>query len=108
MAKKAPTANERRYKGKVAELGCIVCLRLGFEGTPAEVHHQIRGRGGWGRTSDYRTIPVCPRHHQHSGVGIHDMGADEYLEMFGFTEAELVEEVRQKLWKYLPPSETVH
>lgn len=104
----APTSAERRYMGKVAELGCIVCQRLGYEGTPAIVHHQIRGRGGWGRSSHFRTIPVCPTHHQHSGVGIHDMGADQYFEMFGFTEAELVDEVRERLKKHLPPSETIH
>lgn len=94
--------------GAVAALGCIVCKRLGFEGTPAAVHHQIRGRGGWGRSSHYRTIPVCPHHHQHSGEGIHDMGADEYLAMFGFTETELVDEVREQLKNLLPASETIH
>ncbi len=36
------------------------------------------------------------------------MGADQYFAMFGFTEAELVDEVRERLKRYLPPSETIH
>lgn len=36
------------------------------------------------------------------------MGAEEYLARFGFSEADLVEEVRGKLRRLLPPSETVH
>jgi len=31
---------------KVAELGCIACKKLGYEGTPAELHHIPSGAMG--------------------------------------------------------------
>jgi len=30
---------ERVYLQKIADLGCIVCKKLGYEDTPAEIHH---------------------------------------------------------------------
>ncbi|QTD88778.1 MULTISPECIES: Ref family recombination enhancement nuclease [Burkholderia cepacia complex] len=104
MAKKAPTKAERDYMGRVAALGCAVCRRLGLGDTPAIVHHQRTGQG-WGRASNYRTVPLCPPHHQFSGYGVHDMGREEFAEMYGFSEVDLVEETRQILAKYLPASE---
>lgn len=100
------TAAEKRYLGHVAELGCAVCRRLGYGPTPAIVHHQRTGQG-WGRASHYRTVPLCPAHHQHSGYGVHDMGRDEFAAMYGFSEVDLVDETRWLLAKYLPEGETV-
>ncbi len=56
--KKAPTAEERRYMGRVAELGC-----LNHPGTPAVVHHIREGQGAAQRASNYLTIPLCPECH---------------------------------------------
>ncbi|WP_422110732.1 Ref family recombination enhancement nuclease [Burkholderia multivorans] len=104
MAKKAPTKAERDYMGRVAALGCAVCRRLGLGDTPAIVHHQRTGQG-WGRASHYRTVGLCPAHHQHSGFGVHDMGRAQFEEMYGFSEVDLIEETRRTLWAYLPPGE---
>ncbi|WP_042298985.1 Ref family recombination enhancement nuclease [Paraburkholderia kururiensis] len=104
MAKKAATKAERDYLGRVAALGCAVCRRLGYGESPAIVHHQRTGQG-WGRASHYRTCPLCPAHHQGSGYGVHDQGREEFAEMYGFSEVELVEETRQILAKHLPAHE---
>ncbi|WP_118181258.1 Ref family recombination enhancement nuclease [Paraburkholderia phosphatilytica] len=103
------TAAERRYMGRVAMLGCAVCRRLGHDvdGMQAAVHHRIRGRGGWGRSSNYQTIPVCGHHHQHSGEGIHDMGDDEYFEYFGFREMDLLIDTQRTLLEHVPTQERV-
>ncbi len=58
------TKSERRWLGKVAEQGCIVCRNAGFGATPAEIHHLREGQGAAQRASNYLTIPLCPQHHR--------------------------------------------
>lgn len=62
MTKRA-TADERRYMGLVAELGCCICNR------PAEIHHITTGVGMSQRASNYDIIPLCPHHHRHGPLG---------------------------------------
>ena len=90
--KAAKTDAERRYHDKVAELGCAVCRRLGWGATPAVVHHQRTGQG-WGRADHYDVAPLCPEHHD-GKTGVHSMGRDEFTEMYGFSEVDLVEETK--------------
>ena len=54
------------------------------------------------RASHYRTAPLCPPHHQSSGQGVHDMGRNEFAQMHGFSEVDLVEETRVTLFKLIP------
>lgn len=89
------TKDEKKHLSAVAELGCIVCRRLGFEGTPAELHH-IRAGQGWGRSSHYDTIPLCPEHHR-GNTGVHGLGTKGFPKHYGFTEQELLAEVRRLL-----------
>jgi hypothetical protein len=51
---------EAEYLSKVADIGCIICYRAGYSGTPAEIHH-IRGLGlGMGvRNSHYNVLPFA-------------------------------------------------
>jgi len=59
MAKRAPTAVERRHMARVAALPCLVC------GARSTVHHvtaSIHG-GRISRRHD-RVVPLCPVHHQ--------------------------------------------
>jgi hypothetical protein len=60
---------EREHRNKVAALGCIVCLNLGHEGTPAQLHHIRSGQGMSQRAGEYEVIPLCPYHHQQGGLG---------------------------------------
>lgn len=79
--------------GRVAELGCILCRHLNLGETPAIVHHIRTGQGKM-RAKHTDTIPLCPRHHQHSGVGIHDMGRRQFAETYGISELELLGQVK--------------
>ena len=60
MAKKPPTAQERRHLAMVAALPCLVC------GAQSTVHH-VTGyadRIGRASRSHMRVVPLCPVHHQ--------------------------------------------
>ena len=49
---KVANAAEREYMGRVAALGCIVCSEcLGYQDTPAIVHHIRTGQGKNARKS---------------------------------------------------------
>ena len=89
------TKNEKKSLDKIARLGCVLCSTvLGFEDTPAELHH-IR------RTSKRSTspvIPLCPEH-QRGNNGIHGLGRKSFEAKYGITEEELLERVSQKLGK---------
>lgn len=62
--------NTKTWKGRVAELGCIVCRNAGFGATPAQLHHIREGQGGAQRADDMLVIPLCREHHQ-GGDSIH-------------------------------------
>lgn len=91
------TKDEKKYLSKVADLGCIICYRLGYIGTPAEIHH-IRGMGlGMAvRSSHYATIPLCPEHHR-GNAGYHGMGRKAFERRYDVTESQLLEQVQELL-----------
>tara|TARA_R110000764_G_scaffold218067_3_gene305360 strand:- start:59 stop:391 length:333 start_codon:yes stop_codon:yes gene_type:complete len=71
MPKKSKTAAERRHMDAVAQLGCICCHKMGYDDSPAELHH-IKEQTGMGlRSSHYEVIPLCPMHHRSSDVAYH-------------------------------------
>lgn len=80
---------EAQYLSKVADIGCIICYRVGYRGTPAEIHH-IRGLGlGMGvRNSHDNVIPLCPEHHR-GNSGYHGLGRKAFERAYGVTEQEL-------------------
>ena len=94
MAVKNKTADEKRHMQAVADLGCIACRKIGYHGTPAELHH-IRETAGIGqRSSHYEVIPLC--YHHHRGVSklvpsVH-MSRKDFVAEYG-TEKELLDEV---------------
>jgi len=87
---------ESKYLSKVAGLGCIVCCNLGFEGTPAEIHHVGNGTLSK-RASNYETIPLCPFHHRtgNNGEAVH-AGRESFESNFG-TEQELLDQTKRCL-----------
>lgn len=88
--------HDRKHMGRVAELGCVICRRMGFGPTPAEVHHIRTGVGAGRRADDDRTIPLCYEHHR-GALGIHGMGRKAFERGYGVTELELLEETRTAL-----------
>lgn len=77
--------NKKAHYSRVAALGCILCRRLGYEGTPPELHHIRRA----GRRADAPVIPLCPPHHR-GNIGIHGMGRKAFERHYEVTEEELL------------------
>lgn len=94
---------EAEYLSKVADIGCIICYRAGYPGTPAEIHH-IRGLGlGMGvRNSHYNVLPLCPEHHR-GNTGYHGMGRKAFERKYEVTEAELQQQVESLLAPEVAP-----
>ena len=89
---------EKEYLSKVADIGCIICYRLGYVGTPAEIHH-IRGLGlGMGvRNSHDNVIPLCPEHHRGTNAGYHGMGRKAWEKKHETNEQQLLLQVKELL-----------
>ena len=92
--------SERDHLSAVAELGCLVCKRLGYETPQVEIHH-LRAGQGWGRSSHYHGIPLCVAHHR-GDKGVHGLGTKGFVRHYGFTEQELLDDVYRLLNKSLP------
>jgi hypothetical protein len=90
------TTAERKYMNAVAELGCAVCRRMGYAGTPAELHHPRRGTGLGQRADTAKVIPLCPEHHR-GKTGLHGLGTKGFTTHYGYDELDLVEETRSLL-----------
>jgi hypothetical protein len=86
---------EKLHMSKVAELGCIACIKLGYEDTPAELHHIKKGSMGK-RASNYEVIPLCPHHHRTSKESYH-LNPLWFTEQFG-TQQELLNEVTRLIY----------
>lgn len=79
---------EREYLSKLIELGCILCRRLGYGPTPAEIHHLREGQGLSQRASHFDAIPLCAEHHR-GDTGLHGMGRRAFEAHYGVTERSL-------------------
>jgi len=81
------TKAEKEHFGRLADLGCILCIYLGYgEGSPAEIHHIRRA----GKRSDAPVIPLCPEHHR-GNTGIHGLGRKGFEKHYQITEYDLLE-----------------
>jgi hypothetical protein len=87
------TKDEKRHLSAVAELGCAVCRRMGYAGTPAEIHHKRAGTGAGRRSSHYDAIPLCPEHHR-GATGLHGLGTKGFPKHWGFDEEDLLQDTR--------------
>lgn len=67
-----------RHKARVAALGCCVCRRLGYPGTPAEIHHIAEGSS---KRSDFAVAPLCREHHQ-GAAGLHGLKAPRFCSLY--------------------------
>jgi hypothetical protein len=86
------TLKEKKHMSAVAELGCAVCRRMGYEGTPAELHHKRSGTGAGRRSSHMDVIPLCPEHHR-GKTGLHGLGTKGFPKHWGFDEDDLLADV---------------
>lgn len=88
------TKAERSHLAKVAALGCVICRRMGFDDSPAQVHHIRTGTGAGRRASHLDTIPLCEPHHTGSAMSLHGLGRKAFESYWGVTELELLAEVK--------------
>ena len=90
------TKQEKLHLRNVAALGCAACRRIGINDSPCEIHHIREGR--LGKRSDHMdAIPLCPRHHRVGPEALHVKGRKAWERHFGFTEMDLLEDVRRLL-----------
>lgn len=96
--RKAKTTAERDNMSQVAQLGCMVCLRLygPHEPAPVHLHHPRRGAGMGQRASHMDVIPLCPEHHV-GATGLHGLGVKGFSKHYGFDEADLLEDVKNMI-----------
>jgi hypothetical protein len=84
------TKDEKKHLDLLSQLGCIVCARLGYGETPAEIHHPRKGTGLALRASHYDAIPLCLEHHR-GQTGVHGLGTKGFAKHYGFDESDLLE-----------------
>jgi hypothetical protein len=65
---------------------------MGYEGTPAELHHKRAGVGAGRRSSHYEVIPLCPEHHR-GNTGLHGLGTKGFVDHWGYDEDDLLTDV---------------
>lgn len=86
---------ELQHKAKLANMGCMVCLKLHgpHEPGPVELHH-LRS-GGWGKGNYLTLIPLCINHHR-GKEGVHGMGTKAWERVYG-TQQEFLD--MAKAWQ---------
>jgi len=77
------TKAEKAYMGRVAAIGCLICRELGYDDSPAEIHHLFQARSNW------NICPLCSSHHR-GPRGFHGLGQRAFEAMYKTTEAELL------------------
>lgn len=95
MSKRA-TAAEQRHMDRVAELGCILCKKIGAQQfSKTDLHHIREGQGMAQRASNWLVVPLCHDSCHQGPLGIHGdrtllriAKADE-LDLLAWTLAEL-------------------
>lgn len=86
----------KRHLSRVAALGCVICRRLGYPESAAEIHHPRFAAGMAQRASDFLAIPACPEHHR-GPRGIH--GDRSVLRQIKADEPALLADVIELLSK---------
>jgi len=90
------TKDEKKHLDLLSQLGCVVCSRLGYGETPAEIHHPRKGTGLALRASHYDAIPLCLEHHR-GQTGVHGLGTKGFAKHYGFDEADLLAYTKELL-----------
>ena len=88
------------YYEKLVSLGCIICKKMGFPNSPAEIHHINEGRIGK-RASFRKCLPLCPNHHRNGPESYHyspknfnkKWGSQKELLDFTLTQVKVLNDV---------------
>ena len=91
-----PTKAEREFHNKLANFGCVACLKDGFYNSWVSIHH-IDGRTKPG--AHMLVLPLCGPHHQDSGdprfIAVHPWKA-RFEEKYG-KQMDLLAEIKKAL-----------
>lgn len=91
------TKSEKEHLNNLTEVGCIVCLALGYGYSKPEIHHLRHGVGMGQRNAHKKAIPLCHIHHRTGGYGVaFHAGKQAFEEKFG-TELELLGKTQECL-----------
>jgi hypothetical protein len=83
-------SEEKKHYKRLHNLGCVVCLKLGYGYSEPHIHH-IRHGAGMAQKSDYtNAIPLCPNHHQNGGYGVALHAGQQAFESHYGTEEDLL------------------
>ena len=83
--------DEKEHYEKLSQLGCIVCINLGFGYSSPHIHHIRHGVGLALRSHWSMAIPLCPLHHQNGGYGVALHAGQKTFEAKYGTESELLQ-----------------
>ena len=62
----------KKHLERLVDLGCIICKKLGFPDSPAEIHHiRYKDLGISRRSKARECLPLCPRHHRNGPESYH-------------------------------------
>jgi len=76
--------------GRVARLGCVLCMMLGPQQiTRTTVHHIKVGTGIGERSQHYLTAALCDEHHQGPN-GLHGLGTKGFYLRYKVDELDLL------------------
>lgn len=90
----------QRHLGRVARLGCAVCLHMGLiepNEVQAQAHHIKEETGASDRQDDWLTFGACPEHHT-GASGIHTLKARGFYSRYGVSELDLVAMVLKMIY----------
>jgi hypothetical protein len=83
------------YESRVRDIGCVLCLHLTSDRTPAAIHHVESIRDG---LSAYAIVPLCREHHQGAN-GVHGLSRRGFEARYKLTEIDLLALVNRELNK---------
>lgn len=97
VTRQTKTVEDRRHMDRVAQLGCIVCWRVhGLFQPLVELHHPRKGTGMGQRAAHEDVLPLCYEHHR-GDTGVHGLGTKGFEKHYGFSESDLLADVRGRL-----------
>lgn len=98
QGQREPRVVDSDYKGWVARLPCVACFVLfGLAKLGVHVAHVSmadaaagwRGAGGAEKAHDFRTVPLCPGHHQNFPNAQHKIGEPRFWALCRINPTEL-------------------
>lgn len=88
LMKADPPARDKKYLAAIRRLPCLICGTVPCR----EAAHVRMSFNTFGRKpSDYRTIPMCHRHHMQQ----HERGERDYWNFVGLDPLPIVEELNR-------------